>query len=386
VQPVRFVLAATAAALAAGAVTSVAMADHVIGHDPSTYGTIGIAVEAPLTGSQASAGQDMLRGVQLAVNQYNAKGGYYGRSVQIVQIDDQANPKLAKAAAAKAIKAKVAAVIGPYNSSVGLINLPIYTKAKIVPVQMTSTDDTTGYGVTVQPKNSQISPVESNYILSLLKPAKVSMITTDSVYTVGMSARLKAALEAKGVLVTNVVVQDNQADYTAAVQQALTNNPTVVYLSTYFAEGAKIATALKATGNPAKCFAGLANQDPGFVAAAGIPASQNCVFSGVPTPQQFPTAKSYVANYKKTFPGKTLGTWGTFTYDSANILFASWKKADPFTYKKVIAQLKKTKNYRGATGKITINKVGNRPNVPVSILTVDDKGNFNVVYTDRGTR
>ncbi len=382
----RFVLATAAAALAAGAVTSMAMADHAIGHDPSTYGTIGIAVEAPLTGPQASAGQDMLRGVQLAVKQYNAKGGYYGRSVQIVKVDDQANPKLAKAAAAKAIKAKVIAVIGPYNSSVGLINLPIYTKAKIVPVQMTSTDDTTGYGVTVQPKNSQISPVEYRFISTQWTPSKVSMLVDPSSYTKSMADRLQRSLEKKGVLVTQIPIVEGQSSYASQVQQALTNNPTVVYLSTYFPEGATIAAELKATGNPAKCFAGLANQDPGFITAAGIPASQHCVFSGVPDPQQFPTAKSYVANYKKTFPGKTPGTWGTFTYDSANILFAAWKKADPFTYKKVIAQLKKTKNYRGATGKITINKVGNRPNVPVSILTVDDQGNFDVVYTDRSTK
>jgi len=381
-----FILAATALAIGAGAVASTAVGGAMVGGDPSTYGTIGIAVEGPLTGAQASNGQDMLRGVQLAVKQYNAKGGYYGRKVEIVKVDDQANPALAKSAANKAIKAKVAAVIGPYNSSVGLVNLPIYTKAKIVPVHMTSTDDTTGYGVTVQPKNSQISPVESTYILGQMKPAKVAMIVTQSAYTEGMAARLKATLEPKGVLVTQVLVQENQADYKAAVQQALTNNPTVVYLSTYFPEGAKIAADLKATGNPAKCFAGLANQDPGFITAAGIPASQNCIFSGVPEPGQMPTARKYLQDYGKAFPGKTAGTWGTFMYDSANILFASWKKADAFKYGKVIAQLKKTKNFPGATGKITINSQGNRPNVPVSILTVDSGGNFDVVYTDRTTK
>jgi len=154
-----FILGA-AAVIAAGTIASTAVGGYAVGGDPSTYGTIGIAVEGPLTGSQASNGQDMLRGVQLAVKQYNAKGGFDGRCVQIVKVDDQGSASMAKPAAAEAIKAKVVALIGPYNSSVGLVNLPIYTRAKLVPVQMTSTDDTTGYGVTVQPKNSQISPVE----------------------------------------------------------------------------------------------------------------------------------------------------------------------------------------------------------------------------------
>jgi branched-chain amino acid transport system substrate-binding protein len=378
------------AVLAAGAVSTPALAGALkssIGGDPSTYGTIAIAFEGPLTGSQASNGQDMLRGVQLAVREYNAKGGFAGRKVQIVQANDKADPSIAKAVARKAIKAGITAVVGPYNSSVGIVNLPTYIGAKVVPVHMTSSDDTTGLGVTVQPKNSQISPVEFDYISKIWKPSKVSMLVDPSAYTQSMADRLKASLEKQGVLVTQVPITEGQASYTAQVNQALTNNPTGVYVSTYFPEGAKIAAELKATGNPAKCFAGLANQDPGFVTAAGIPASQHCTFSGVPEPQQMPTARAYVKAYAKAFPGKTAGTWGTFTYDSARILFRAWDKAaTPFNYGKVLAQLKKTTNFPGATGKITINKQGIRPNVPVSILNVDSAGKFRVVYTNRSTK
>ena len=386
-MPRRPVILASAV-IAAGAIASPAFAG-LIGGNPDTYGTIGIAVEGPLTGEQASNGQDMLRGVQLAVNQYNAKGGYNGRKVVIVKADDKANPSIAKSVANKAIKAGVVGVIGPYNSSVGLVNLPTYIKAKVVPVQMTSTDDTTGKGVTIQPKNSQISPVEADYILTRSKwaPSKVSILVDPSAYTQSMADRLEKTLSAKGVLVSQVTISDTQTDFTPQINQALTNNPTVVYLSTYYPQGAIIAKQLKATGNPAHCFAGLANQDPAFVTAAGIPASQHCTFSGVPDPAQMSSAKSYVSAYTKAFPGKTPGTWGTFTYDSARLLFRAWDRAgDPFNYGKVLAQLKKTTNWQGATGKVTINAVGNRPNVPVSILTVDAAGEFDVMYTNRNTK
>lgn len=385
-MPRRSIVLASAALAAAACASTPAIAGMLIGGDPSTYGTISIAFEGPLTGPQASNGQDMLRGVQLAVREYNAKGGFAGRKVEVVKANDKADSTIAKAVANKAIKAGVVAVVGPYNSSVGIVNLPTYITGGVVPVHMTSTDETTGKGVTVQPKNSQISPVESDYIMRW-KPAKVAMIVTDSTYTVGMANRLRAAIQPQGVLVTEVVVQEGQADYTAQVNQALTDNPTVVYLSTYDPEGAKIAAALKATGNPAKCFAGLANQIPSFITSAGVPAAQNCVFSGVPEATQMPTAKSYVASYKKAFPGKQPGTWGTFTYDSARILFRAWDRTGtPFSYPKVLAQLRKTRNFAGATGKITINKVGNRPNVPVSILTVSSAGKFVVQSTNRTTK
>ena len=372
-------LAVASVLLAAGAIASPAMAAGIIGGNPgASDGPIFVAVEGPQTGAQASNGQDMLRGVQLAVNQVNARGGVLGRQVRIVKANDQANPSLAKKVAGQVISGSSVAVIGPYNSSVGVLNLPLYISNKIVPVQLTSTDDTTGEGVTVQPKNSQISPVEFNYITTAFAPTRVSMLVTQSTYTQGMADRLQANLLKKGVLVTQIPVAEGQTDYSAEVRAALADNPTVLYLSTYFPEGALIAKQFASSGSSAKCFAGLANQDPGFITAAGIADSQACVFSGVPEPTQFPTAKNYVKQYTATF-NKNPGTWGTFTYDSANILFAAWKKAGTTTYAPVIRQLKKTTNFAGATGKITIDTQGNRPNVPVKILRVNSLGKFVVI-------
>ena len=371
-------LAVAAGLLAVGAIATPALAETIGGNPGASDGPIFIAVEGPQTGSQASNGQDMLRGVQLAVKQVNAKGGVLGRQVRIVKANDQANPSLAKKVAGQVISGSSVAVIGPYNSSVGLLNLPLYTSNKIVPVQLTSTDDTTGEGVTVQPKNSQISPIEFNYITTKFAPTRVSMLVTQSTYTQGMANRLQASLLRKGFLVTQIPIAEGQADYSAQVTAALADKPTVLDLSTYFPEGALIAKQFAASGSSAKCFAGLANQDPGFITAAGIADSQACVFSGVPEPTQFPTAKNYVKQYKATF-NKNPGTWGTFTYDSANILFAAWKKAGTTTYAPVIRQLKKTTNFAGATGKITIDTQGNRPNVPVKVLRVNSLGTFVVI-------
>lgn len=371
-------LALAAGLLAVGAIATPALAGIIGGNPGASDGPIFIAVEGPQTGSQASNGQDMLRGVQLAVNQVNAKGGVLGRQVRIVKANDQANPSLAKKVAGQVISGSSVAVIGPYNSSVGILNLPLYTSNKIVPVQLTSTDDTTGEGVTVQPKNSQISPIEFDYIKATFAPTRVSMLVTQSTYTQGMADRLQASLLRTGVLVTQIPVAEGQADYSAEVKAALADKPTVLYLSTYFPEGALIAKQFAASGSSAKCFAGLANQDPGFITAAGIADSQACVFSGVPEPTQFPTAKNYVKQYQATF-NKNPGTWGTFTYDSANILFAAWKKAGTTTYAPVIRQLKKTTNFAGATGKITIDTQGNRPNVPVKVLRVNSLGTFVVI-------
>ena len=85
--------------------------------------------------------------------------------MKLVRADDRADPERALPVAKKLNRIDADAVIGPYNSGVGLINLPYYLKKEILPVHLTSTDDTSGEGVTVQPKNSQIATVEEAYIL-----------------------------------------------------------------------------------------------------------------------------------------------------------------------------------------------------------------------------
>lgn len=345
---------------------------------PST--PITIAVEAPLTGAQANNGMDMYRGVKLAVDQVNAKGGVLGRPVQLIKADDQANPALAQSVAQSVQAAGAVAVIGPYDSSVGLVNLPTYVQNRIVPVQLTSTDQTTGLGVTVQPKNSQISPVEIAYMqdgYGYTGCPTVVMLVDPSDYTVGMADRVDQGMMCgDGAPKARITVTPGQPNYTAQVSAALALSPDILYVSTYYPEGAAIAKAILAAKTKAHCFMGLANVDPAFVTEAGLPAARNCTFSGVPAAAQLPSAANYVAAYKKAF-GKQPGVWGTFTYDSTMMLFAAMTKAGSTDYAPVLKNLKATKGYAGQTGTINMNaKNGNRVKPPVFILEVDKKGVF----------
>ncbi len=268
------------------------------------------------------------------------------------------------------------AVIGPYNSAVGIENLPIYKTGGMAIVRMTSDDKTAGDGITVQPMNSQISPVEINYI-SGLAPAKVSMLVDPSAYTQSMATRLKDGLTKQGVNVTSIAITPGGTDYTTQVQLALTNNSEVVYSSTYFPEGGLIAKALAAaTGNTAQCFMGLANQDPGFMKVSGLADAQKCVFSGVPSPDHFSGAATYSTDYQAAF-GKAPGTWGTFPYDSANVLFAAIKKAGSADPAAIQNALNATSGFKGITGTITVEPgTGNRQDPPVKILKVQFNTSF----------
>jgi len=344
---------------------------------------IRIAVEAPITGPQSSNGVDILRGVRLAVRQANARGGVLGRRVLLVRGDDRGDASRAKPTARKVIARRPVAVIGPYNSSVGLENLSLYRRAKVLPLWMTSSDDTQGAGITLQPMNSQIAPVEAAYV-KRQGARTVAMLVDDTAngaFTTGMATRLRKRLRADGVAVTWTSVEES-ADvgpgyYAGKVAEALASDPDLVYSSTYYPEGAQIAQALQAAGSSSGCLMGLANVDSEFVAAAGLVPAQRCVFSGVPEASQLPSARRFVRQYKAAF-NATPGIWGVFSYDSANVLFAAIRKTGKTGYGPLSKALRATRNARGQTGPIAIApRTGYRTSLPfLGIMRVDDAGRY----------
>jgi branched-chain amino acid transport system substrate-binding protein len=344
-----------------------------------------LAVEGPQSGSQSANGLDQLRGVRLAVAQLNAQGGLWdGRRVVVYAADDKGDAANAKPVARTVIGKGIHFVIGPYNSSVGIANLPLYRRSRVLPLWMTSRDDTAGVGATVQPMNTQISPVEEAY-LKRLGVHKVAMLVDDTAngaFTKGMADRLRAALVKDGATVTTTSINETTDSgtggmyYADKVAQALSTSPDLLYVSTYFPEGLEIARALTALGSTPRCLMGLANVDNGFLAKATLAEAQRCVFSGVPAATEMPSAKTYVTQYRARFK-LAPGVWGSFTYDSARILFAAIDKAKSTDFGAAERALRATKGYRGATGTITIAAgTGYRTTVPVSILRVDGRKRF----------
>jgi ABC-type branched-subunit amino acid transport system substrate-binding protein len=86
-----------------------------------------------------------------------------------------------------------------------------------------------------------------------------------------------------------------------------------------------------------------------------------------------------VRDYRQAFRMQP-ATWGSFTYDSARMLFAAMRRAGTTAYRPVMRELRATRGFRGATGTITINpRTGDREQVAVKILSVSPAGQFTIV-------
>ena len=332
-----------------------------------------------MSGPQASTGIDMFQGAELAANQLNAGGGVNGVRIQLVRADDKASPSAGVTVARRMVSEHVFSVIGPFNSGVGVRNLSIYRSAGVSIVRLTSAHSTEGYGVTTQPMDVQVAPVEANEITEGLHDTRVAIVYDTSTYTAGIASQLKGLLTADGhPPVAFESITEGQKSFSKVVSKAAAAQPDLLYIAAYGQDAGNIARQAAEAHLDAGCFVDLAAQGPDFVAAATEPVAENCVNSGVPSAQQFAGAATYVNEYESAYHAPP-GTWGTFTYDSLMMLAQAVRNAGGWKQAKVRSGLDDISGYQGITGTITISpKTGNRVNSPVVILNIDASGQYQI--------
>jgi branched-chain amino acid transport system substrate-binding protein len=350
------------------------------GSDDSSSDNFRVGLEAPLSGEQAALGKGMLKGAELAAAQLNAKDGILGRQVEIVPIDDAADPATGVKAAKSAIASGLDGIVGPYNSGVGIETLPLYLKAGLVPIRLTSDTSTNSLGFTLQPMTYQIAPVASQALTGWLG-AKTVAIAYDPTqnYTVSVSKKLRESLEAVGVTVTAFEkVKPGEKSYAGVVEKLAATNPDVIYAAVYFPEGGLIAKEMREGEVESQCIADYASYDTGFVETAGVTAARACPVVGVPAPEDFSGAAAKVTEYRDEF-GEAPGTWSPYTYDSLNFLADGIEKTGGTAAKKLTATLDGIRGWKGWTGSVTIDpRSGNRQPATVVIVDTDADGQLHV--------
>ncbi len=130
---------------------------------------IGMAIS--LSGGTAKYGKASQRGVEMAIEDFNASGGYQGRKAKLVIYDDEAKPEKSVEYVTRLLtQDKVAGIVGPANSGNALAHIHLVQEAgvpEVIPVA-TATAITEKYAK--EPKNYifRVSMVDSAQVTTML--------------------------------------------------------------------------------------------------------------------------------------------------------------------------------------------------------------------------
>ena len=85
-----------------------------------------------MSGQSAKSGEAIVRGLSIAIDEINAKGGLLGKKVELIVRDDESNPAKGAIAARELVqREKVAALFGGLDTPVSLAIVPFANSNKV---------------------------------------------------------------------------------------------------------------------------------------------------------------------------------------------------------------------------------------------------------------
>lgn len=338
--------------------------------------TIKIGVPVPLSGSYRQAGNDILDGARLAVEQINAAGGVLGKKLELVQQDDACNPDEGAKAATQLVAAGVAAVAGGYCSSAALPEARVLHDWHIPYVLDASTSpQLTEHGWadifrTIGRVDAQ-GAFAAQFMKDVLHARRAAVVNDGTTYSDGLAKSTVAALKQNGVeVVYDAAMTPGQPDYRDVVKAAADRKPDVLYFTGYYTEAAVLAKNRLEVTPAIGYFMGNGTADPSLIAKGGD-AVEGMIVTTSPLPQFLdnPNARRFVKAYETAYQ-RAPGPYSVYEYDAVGVIAAAIKHAQSDRREDIAAALHKLKSYSGATGEIAFDAKGDRAKAAFMAVTV----------------
>ncbi|MGN0064500.1 MAG: ABC transporter substrate-binding protein [Nocardioides sp.] len=226
----------------------------VSGNIPQGDGTLTIGTLLPQSGDLAFLGPPEIAGVQLAIKEINAAGGYNGKDVALTQADSgDGTPNIAPSETDKLLKAKADAIVGAASSSVSLSVIDRITGAGVVQVSPANTstafDSYADQGLYFRTAPSDV--LQGNVMANLVLGdgyENVAILARQDSYGEALANSVKTFYEEAGGKVVEFKLYDpNAASFSAEVNALKAADPDAIVLIS-FDETKKIVPELIKAG------------------------------------------------------------------------------------------------------------------------------------------
>ena len=295
---------------------------------------IQVAVEAPITGSNAPFGEQLTRGAEQAVADINAKGGVLGKQLVLNKGDDACEPKQAVAVAHQLASKKVVFVDGGYCSGSSIPASAVYQEEGILQISPASTAP----AFTEDPfkakwnnvyrtcgRDDAQGKVAGKYLADHFKGKPVAIVDDKSTYGKGLASETRKAMNAAGLKeVVNEQIAVGDKDFSALISKLKLAHVEAIYFGGYQTEAGLLVRQAKEQGLDAVLMSGDAMATQEFWAISG-PAGEGSLMTFPPDPRDNPAAKGIVEEFKKA--GYDPETYTLYSYAAVQVFAQAAEKA-----------------------------------------------------------
>jgi len=351
--------------------------------------TIKIGYLAALTGDFAAYGTAEVNSAKLVIDEVNAKGGLFGKKLELVVYDTKSKTEDAVNAVRRMIESDhVCAVLGTNTSGITIATAPIVNKAEVPQIATCATNPL----VTVDEKGNVrpysfrmcfIDPYQGKVAAELavkdLHTTKAAILyNVGSDYAQGLREFfIKSYTELGGKIVADEGYRDADVDFRAQLTKVKESGAEVIFLPGMGKDMALIIKQASELGVNAKVIGGDGYAD--FMSEIAGPAMEGTFWVNH-TYLGDPNMAPVFAKYKEVYQDECKEfTNCTMAYDAARWLVDAIERAGKAEGPAIAKQLEDTKDLKLTHCTITIDpKDHNIINKPAAILKIDKdlKGHF----------
>ncbi len=318
---------------------------------------IKIGVQTALTGPLPDYGEAAKRGAELALEDFGTfemDGKTY--QVELVVLDDKAEPAESAVVAQTMVDEGVLGVIGSLTTGATLSAIPIYAENRIPQISGSVTGPKANAGgVDTFFRTCWSDAIQGEALAAWaidLGAKKVVLMDDNGAYAVGLADVAEEALKAEGVETLRQNCQSGDKDLSAQVANVKEFAPDAIIFTGYHPEAGLMRKQMVEAGLADVIFMGGDGiRSAEFVAeAGGAENAAGCyaTFGGFPEDQQ-PGYDAFAAKYKEKYDGDEVGPYAQNNYDAFGALIEAIKAAGSTDTEDIIAALQELE-YEGVTG------------------------------------
>ena len=305
--------------------------------------TVKIAAEGPFTGDEASIGAGALQAIQLAVKDFNSKGGVNGTSVQLLVWDDQHSAQTAQTLQAQGISdPTVLGIVGPMNSGVvlgsvqGLQNasppLPFVSESAS---NVKVTDSGWSVAHRVNARDDAQGPADGKFMIDQ-GARKVFVMDAKSDYSTGLADQTQQYLNAHSITTQRDSAKAGQTDFTAIIAKIKQFGADWVYFADEGPETAPFVSQMKqqglTIGQNIQFLGTDGEEDPSIISKSqgAYDGAYATNITADPAGLSSSGAQNYVSEFKAAYGADSIGKAGPFygsAYQATQVLLQAIKNS-----------------------------------------------------------
>jgi branched-chain amino acid transport system substrate-binding protein len=336
-----------------------------------------IGANLEMTGEQATWGRQSKNGMELALEEINARPGQTIKLKMVVE-DNKSSPSDSSDAMKRLINQhRVIAVIGAVSSNLTLAAADVAREEKVPLMTHAAT------AVSITQKGPFVSRICFNddfqgmvmarFALGSLKAkSAVILVSQGNAYSEGLSKSFRAVFtEGGGKIIDELAYKKGDNDFSTHITTLRKLNPDLVWLPGYHNEVGLILKQAREAGFQAPFLGGDGWDSPELFKLAGPAVKGNYVCNHFDPGDPDPVVREFVQKYEKKF-GEKPGAMSAVGYDAMFAMADAVSRSKDFKPSSMKDAINAISGLKGVCGTITLNADRETTKNAVVLETVED--------------